>query len=913
MASIKLHGNEYDYNKFYSQSQKDNSFIDNDRKSRKSANDSLMYDDANMRHAKQSVFSQEDLFREENPAFHTEPNIFGPIDLVSNISLAEFSSSRPGFNSNLVSPKPPSVGGKVMDREAFMPSGLNQKSSPLHKVKAGLEVVTPQPRELQLSGSLNIKELGSGSDSAKKKFVNQYCHSNDALSPTGYETLTNSGGENLKTVPSIITGASRSGIFADVVINPKANVEEKVASKVLGSPQDSSQTKSQNHFVKQAANIFDSRASGVSSPNVPDMDDRLSYDGFLEREFNISFKREPDSVNGTAQKSDVRLSELSGIRSDNPISLRSGLGLKGTVTGITSETLLRLEQKYCKTKRPDQKDSITISHSRNDSVGKKLKETLVNLKCKGSINQPFRKKTDFIYLKANKGSEKGSRSSSLHKSGIKKDTSKGKNVQKIQKSSILNALNSMILRSRKGSFGQINSREASVRSKKSASNNSKTTFNEKNSANGSKILQLMHKNSGNRQGTRSSSQKSGKRKNLLDFQNRVQEFSISKNEAKQSLQTAQETNIMLATKKITSSSTKRLFEKIFSKDGLNQGRSIEQHRASDHTDIVYPSKDLETRSHHCKTQAQTTGTDGRRNIELDNLITKMYQANQHRSEKCLEKLPDKSQASHDSNLHSKEPSIFTSKRSLVLENMHMTRSLEKSAVNSKKGRVIGLDSKNLPEISINEIQKLSLMSSRTNPEIGFGLLNLSDVHSNPAKSSRNQFLKAKEQPTSARTEASKKLGRREEEFLLAERSELTFHRKVLFENGKAKNENVKSGLLKEIAAHDPLPRSATESGLPSATGFQKNQSSKVAKDFETSSKNSLSPIRGNNRQKIEVGRLLNDKNGAEETSQAQKRAAPKREVTPAPVHGQKSIPSKLKMLNDLIASYEGRYKDTNQL
>jgi hypothetical protein len=882
--------------------------------SQKSANDSFLYEDGHLKQAKHSLFSHEDLFKEENPGFQAEPNPLGVIDFGSNISLADMSCGRPGGNSNLVSPKLLSVAEKIFDSEPIPPSKGHSGSSTSQKQKTYLNKKASLAAETQNSGSLNIKELSSASDSAKKKFVNQYSNIGNHLSQPKFDTQRLGGPEIHKTEPNYQINSSKGINFADVFISPNTMDVEKLSSRLSGTHYEPENSRNQNHFVKPASNVMDSKSFGVNFPNFHSIDERLlSSDGFQEKEFNINFQRDPDSVPGTARKLNERLTDFSYKKTEEESNSRPSMILKGKGQGISSETLLRIEQKYNNGNKIGQNDQKTLTHYRKDSVGKKLKEALVNLKCKGAINQPFRKKTEFMYLKASKDSQKGSRNNSLQKADGRKASSKPRNAQEIQKPSVLSTLSSMILRSRKGSFGQTSSREASVKSKDSASNNSKAAHQDKSLSSGSRILNLLNQNSSGRTETRSASQKSSKRKNLLEFQSRVQEFNASKNDSRKDLQTGQESVVHLATKKMTSSSTKRLFEKIFSKDNVKQGRSIEQQRTNNMMENSLPSKGVVSFTNHSQGHQPNLKTENKKNLELDSLINKMYQASSQRSERYVEPRPDKSQASQDSKGHSKEQSLFTSKRSLLLENIQLTRSLEKSAAQARRSREGTLASNLIPEMSINEVQKLSLMSSRTNPDKGFGLLNFSDLNSNQGTFSRNQFLKSKEQPSSARTEAQRKPGKVDNELAFVTETDLVIHRKVLFGNGKGKNENSKSGLLKDQGNPEPLPRSATQTGLVIPTNGQRNLFTKGQAVSDITTRATHSPLQISNKKKIDVREFQHSKPDQEQIVKQDTRSKSKREVTPTRDQQQKPTNGKLKLLNDFITSFEERFKESEQV
>ena len=889
--------------------------MDNEAISHKSANDSFIYDDGHFKQGKRSLFSQEDLFRDDLPVIQPDPHPLGIIDFGSNISLAEMSAGKPGTNSNLVSPKLLTGPEGIFD-SGPLPSAKGQAgSSPTPKQQTGPQRTTSAAGDTQKSGSLNIKELSNASESAKRLFINQYSSSREAPSLSNYDPLAHNQAEHQKNLlPGSHQGSLTSGKgvnFADILIKSGPSPSDKSGAKVPHLHVDTLQSKSQNHFVKYGSGNADSKNSGTLFPNFQTIDERLlSSDGLQEREFNISFQRDPDSLPGTARKTQERLQELSNHKSEDKNSGRPAMILKGKASGITSETLLRLEQRYKKGGRSDPQDQKTLSHYRKDSVGKKLKETLVNLKCKGSINQPFRKKTEFIYLKANKDSQKTSRSNSIQKSGMKGETTKQKNPPKIQKPSVLSTLSSMILKTRKGSFGQTSSREASVRSKDSSSNMSKAGQQDKS---GSRILHLLQQNAGSQLASRSASQKSAKRKNLLEFQSRVQEFNALKNDSKQEQVMGQDAIVQLASKKMTSNSTKRLFEKIFSKDNLKQGSSIEQERLRQPTENSAPTTASEQQVKPSRHFQQSARTDSRKNLELDSLLNKMHQANAQRSEKYQDQRPDKSQASQESKGHSKEPSLFTTKRSLLLDNVHLTRSLEKSGSQVKRSRDGGMASAMLPEMSINEVQKLSLMSSRTNPDIGFGLLNLSDLHTNQGNLTRNQFLKSKEQPSSARTDTNWNKGRREEQEVFTEKQDLIIQRKVLFGNGKGKIETNKGGLLNEAAMVEPLPRSATEGGLGVQSTLQRYQATKFSQGNEAITRPSQSPLQIATRKPLELKEFQQGKGQKIVTTSLSTRGLHKREVTPPPSQAQKPISTRSKQLNDFLNSFEERAREAEHM
>ena len=64
MASINIQNNEYDYNKFYSHSQRDGSFIEHDEANKKSTNESLGFGHGSIANMKERLFTQDDLFLE---------------------------------------------------------------------------------------------------------------------------------------------------------------------------------------------------------------------------------------------------------------------------------------------------------------------------------------------------------------------------------------------------------------------------------------------------------------------------------------------------------------------------------------------------------------------------------------------------------------------------------------------------------------------------------------------------------------------------------------------------------------------------------------------------------------------------------------------------------------------------------
>lgn len=910
MASINIQNNEYDYNKFYSQSQKDNSLIDIEDNNKRSANESFGFGSGSIANIKDRLFSQEDLFHED--------------DLQHPDSIVQYQghSSDSGMSINAINNalgRIPSSGNSHVSPKSLIDSLRLPVTIPQHAGRNDF-VLSPserrgnleershtQQKDIKVSGSLNIKDLGSGSYSDANDFGT---YSSDRFEPQRGDRFQTSQGHPgaFESTSSQTNTTKRDNIvtFSDITIGGMSKHLRQQNPTTPDRLEFSRKDQILNHFFKTSPSSSEKhepvrdhfRLSGLE-----ETDDRLmASDGLQEIEYKISFQRDPDSSSNTGQKSTNRRSERDSLSSDKKSKKQRDTLPKVNTGGINSETLLRLEQKYFRNQQAPNDSNSALQNFRKDSVGRKLRDALVNLKTQGSIAHPFKKKSQLIYLKASRGSSRNSQNNS----GMVKNASSKNIGVKPQQNAVMVALNTMILKSRKGSFGQTSSRESSAGSKKSGTNSSRPTrlrIDQVESSN--RGLKLLHKTEVSDKNSRSASHRALRRRNLLDINAQSRDQSHAKSEMRQTESGGKKSALQIASSKISSNSTKRLFERIFSKEKLpDHSSEIRRHRVQ--ADHDAGDKVSEGSFRPVEGSVKNSRTESKKNLELDNLIKKMYQASN--SKVVTEERSTKKGNTQFSQDHKSVSSLFASKRSLFLDTLaHKPfpdradtgrRSREKIPSSRQETSIAA-------ELSLKEPSKLSLMSSKTNPEKGIGFLNPEqnrEKKNGLASKNKQVQPKGREQWVEEPRNHSARDG--DKQLLpVVEQEDILIHRKTLYISGQSKGEITKSGTLREGREFANLPRCPTEGGYSSKSILDKYSHLLKA---DTSSKNrvELSPNdRGvkYSRPKKALNLNVDPRNEAKSLKKPQK------------VQRFTKVEQQVKprLLNDFIQSFDARYKDSD--
>ena len=820
MASINIQNNEYDYNKFYSHSQRDGSFIEHDEANKKSANESLGFGNGSIANIKERLFTQDDLFLEGEVQYPVSIVHFHGQSSESGMSLGVIHNAigkLPSRGNSRVSPK---TGIEVVRGLGSIVQHANHNDfvfSPSPRGNLQSNTSGLQPKDIKISGSLNIKDLGSASYSDGNELgtysTERYdphlagrLHTNfkqpePFQSKLGLNKIQK--GENGLAFDGLTIGVAAKHRNPRRLVTPD-RLEEHRREQV------------QNHFFKTSPSSSDKTdflRDNIPLSGLEEAEDRLmASDGLQEVEHKISFQRDPDSNPNTAHKSDGRGSANSLSSSQKKSHLQRDTLPRVNTGAIDSEVLQRLEQKYMKGHRANRDSNDALQTYRKDSVGSKLRDALVNLKTKGSIAQPFKKKAQMIHLKASRGSSRNSQNSSALG---KKQSLKAMDVGP-QKNLVMVALNSMILKGRKESFGQHTSRQNSIKSQKLSGSSSKVASSRAGTEKDSNRLDHILNNAETvDKGSRSASHKAVRRRNVLDLNSKTREQSLAKSETGKPSSTTQKSALKIASSKISSNSTKRLFEKIFSKDKRQEGHSSDMRKHRTQVEHDVREKASEGSLRHAERSGKYSRAESKKNLELDSLIKKMYQASSGRDD-LQEANRGQGMVLTDSD-HRSVPSLFASKRSLFLNTLaHRQMVDESDADRRSRGKLASSRQEMSAGLDLNAIDssKVSLMTSKTNPEKGFGFLNpeqiLAKKHGKLSQSKLLQPRGHEQWVDDSRQHSARETDQRL--LPVVEQEELIIHRKTIFQAGPPRAGTARSGHIREGKELSNLPRCPTESG-----------------------------------------------------------------------------------------------------
>lgn len=907
LASINIQNNEYDYNRFYSMSQKDNSAIEIDDANKRSANDSFGHAGGSLTHLNDRLFSQEDIFKEED--LDQPPSLvnYGPVSADSGATLNAIQKvltvgSRP--HSNLESPKYYIQPENRSEKVVFQSDQNQLAFSPSAKVRLESDKSKSHQSDLRFSGSLNIKELGSATNSDINELLG-------FPEPPGTRNYTSPGshsrGYHEKPNTQNVAHSGQPITFGDIVIKRDYKGIPVQGLKTPERIAEHTRRNQENHFLRPSPNnsdFKDSKIPNLQFSSLEDVEERMmASDGLQEKEFNIGFKRESDSNPGSIKKLFGKTvdRDITPTRNKAAQLYRETLP-KVRVGPINSDALLKLEQKYLKDYRSKVANEKSLQSYRKDSVGRKLRDTLVGLKTKGAIAQPFKKKGQMMYLKANGTSSKSSQNSSA----VGKLKPSEKPEVKIQKASILDTLNSMILKSRKGSVNQRTSRDTSLKSNKSSSNHRIPQLqipNQPSSSN--RILQVLQNRAITEKNSRSASHKASKRRNLFELHSQPREQSITKSEVGHQSEGSEISVLQLVSSKISSNSTKRLWLKIFSKDKTEIESRSDSKKSKTHLNQISKERIAQVSS-KTPSQSQTNiGTDRRKNLELDKLIKKMYESGAQTLGHEFEAKTERPLTTQD--LNRGTSAIFNSKKSLMRDSEHPT-STEKSSVavrrSKDKPQWTHSDHARKEEITFKEIHKNSLISSKTNPELILGILNEKIVQGqNGTNSGRNQFIKSKEQ--NGDLDKQHKLSNKQHDpryQLMVEHEEQISTRNNILSSARATGESTRSGTLRTGVEFTSLPRCPTEGGL-SNHPLKAHHSRLLTYEESHTNKLEWSPS-----EKVRLD--FKERKGTKPITDHKEPGHVARRAEVAPRPAKSGLTQKPRLITDFLASFENKYRES---
>ena len=330
-------------------------------------------------------------------------------------------------------------------------------------------------------------------------------------------------------------------------------------------------------------------------------------DSIQEKEVRISFKMDPESRQSPIETPIHELTKENQRKRGLP-------GVKPLHINPETVKIIEISNKKVRETFNSKKQITSLAAIRKESIGKKLKDALTNLKSGSNGEQAFKKKAEFNVITAS--SKNTSRNVSPATQILSKVKSRFSGQNNKAGNSIATTLNAIMNRSRKSSVGSKESSRSkfnsgalikSIIKPMEKALNSSSCQSEKNSVESKKRTKLTFSGSKKPAG---SNQIGG-----------IPMIHFDEREVMKSSRTDQG-----KFPKSNSNSTSRLFNKIFSRDQESAGKSMEEGRFKS---LNRESVQTRTRPNLSEFERNLNNSDKKekaKGVGLDSLIQKMYQA-----------------------------------------------------------------------------------------------------------------------------------------------------------------------------------------------------------------------------------------------------------------------------------------------